>query len=66
MMRFKILLFVIIIVMITSIPVVYGYTDPVSLTLIWQFLASVAVGLLFFFKRIKFWIQNKLKSRKEK
>jgi hypothetical protein len=63
--KFKNIVLVAIILMVIMIPAVYAYTDPVSVAIIWQFLASALVGLVFFFKRIKFWFKNKFKSKKE-
>ncbi len=65
-MKLRIALFTILVLMFIMLPAVYGYSDPVSIVLIWQFLASALVGFLIFFKRIKFWFQNKfIKSKKE-
>lgn len=64
-MRFRITLFVTVILMLIIIPIAYGYSDPLSITLIWQFLASALVGFAIFFKRIKFWFQNKFSKKKD-
>lgn len=55
-MKLRVMLFLSIMLMLLSIPAVYGYSDPVSITLIWQFLASILVGIAFFWKSIKLWI----------
>ncbi len=65
-MRTKALFFVAILLMITAIPVSHAYTDPVSVTLIWQFLASALVGVLFFFKQIKLWVLKVFKNKNNK
>ncbi len=66
-MKMKVVLFMSTVFMVLSIPAVYGYSDPVSVTLIWQFLASILVGLAFFYKSIKIWFQKTFfKSKKEK
>ena len=66
-MKMKVVLLLSSIFMVLSIPVVYGYSDPVSITLIWQFLASILVGLLFFFRTIKAWVvKTFFKDKKEK
>jgi hypothetical protein len=64
-MRFKIALFVTVISMLISITIAYGYSDPLSVTLIWQFLASALVGFAIFFKQIKFWLKNKFLKKKD-
>lgn len=66
-MKMRIVLFMSTIFILLSIPVVYGYSDPVSITLIWQFLASILVGLAFFYKSIKLWVvKTFFKDKKEK
>ncbi|NLW45716.1 MAG: hypothetical protein GXY86_00010 [Firmicutes bacterium] len=64
-MKMRFVLFMSTVFMFLSIPTVYGYSDPVSMTLIWQFLASILVGLAFFYKSIKLWIlKTFIKSKK--
>ena len=66
-MTLRIVLFISAVFMLLSIPTVYCYSDPVSITLIWQFLASILVGLAFFWKSIKIFIQKTFfKSKKDK
>lgn len=66
-MKMRVVLFMSTVFMVLSIPVVYGYSDPVSITLIWQFLASILVGLAFFYKSIKVWVlKTFIKDKKEK
>lgn len=66
-MKMKFVLIMSTVFMLLSIPTVYGYSDPVSITLIWQFLASILVGLAFFYKSIKLWIlKTFFKDKKEK
>lgn len=66
-MKMRVVLFMSTVFMLLSIPVVYGYSDPVSITLIWQFLASILVGLAFFYKNIKSWVvKTFFKDKKEK
>jgi hypothetical protein len=48
------------------VPVAYAYTDPVSLALVWQFLASIAVGVLFFFRHIKLFVIKVYKKIRHK
>lgn len=64
-MKMKVVLFMSAVFMLLSIPVVYGYSDPVSITLIWQFLASILVGLAFFYKSIKSWVVKTFFKNKE-
>jgi hypothetical protein len=64
--RLKPLLFMSIILVLIMVPVAYAYTDPVSLTLVWQFLASIAVGVLFFFRQIKFFVIKTIKKIRHK
>lgn len=66
-MKMKVVLLLSTVFMLLSIPTVYGYSDPVSVTLIWQFLASILVGLAFFYRSIKAWIvKTFFKNKKEK
>jgi hypothetical protein len=66
-MKMRVVLLISTVFMLLSIPVVYGYSDPVSITLIWQFLASILVGLAFFYKSIKLWVvKTFFKDKKEK
>jgi hypothetical protein len=66
-MKMRVVLFMSTVFMLLSIPVVHGYSDPVSITLIWQFLASILVGLAFFYKSIKLWVvKTFFKNKKEK
>lgn len=65
-MKMRVVLFMSTFLMLLSIPTVYGYSDPVSITLIWQFLASILVGLLFFFKSIKLWVVKTFFKEKKK
>lgn len=63
----RVVLFLSAVFMLLSVPTVYGYSDPVSVTLIWQFLASILVGLAFFYRSIKSWIMKTFfKEKKEK
>ncbi|NLY75098.1 MAG: hypothetical protein GX075_07310 [Firmicutes bacterium] len=65
-MKMRAVLFMSAVLMLLSIPPVYGYSDPISVTLIWQFLASILVGLLFFFKSIKLWVIKTFFKEKKK
>ena len=66
-MKMKVVFLMVTLFMLLSIPTVYGYSDPVSITLVWQFLASILVGLAFFYRSIKAWIMKIfLKNKKEK
>lgn len=66
-MKMKVVFLMVTLFMLLSIPTVYGYSDPVSITLIWQFLASILVGLAFFWKSIKIFIQKTFfKNKKDK
>jgi len=66
-MKMKVVLFMSAVFMLLSIPIVYGYSDPVSLTIIWQFLASALVGLAFFYKSIILWFKKTFsKNKKDK
>lgn len=64
-MKMKVVLFMSTVFMLLSIPAVYGYSDPVSVALIWQFLASILVGLAFFYRSIKLWFQKKISKDKK-
>jgi len=65
-MRIKALCLLTIILMVISIPATFAYTDPVSITIIWQFLASILVGALFFFKQIRVWVMKIFKNKHDK
>lgn len=43
---------------------VYAYTDPGSGTMLLQMLAALAVGLLFYIRRITTWVRRRFSNTK--
>ena len=40
----------------------YAYTDPGSGTLIWQLLIGAAVGVMFYFRKIVYWVRSRTRK----
>ena len=66
-MKMRVMLLTFTVFLALSVPTTYGYSDPISITLIWQFLASILVGIAFFYKNIVLWVQKMFsKNKKDK
>ena len=48
------------IVLIISETRAYAYTDPGSGALLWQLLVGAALGLLFYFRKIMYWVRTRV------
>ena len=52
------------IVLIISETRAYAYTDPGSGALLWQLLVGAALGLLFYFRKIMYWVRTRVSGGK--
>ena len=52
------------IVLIISETRAYAYTDPGSGALLWQLLVGAALGLLFYFRKIMYWVRTRVSGVK--
>lgn len=54
------------IVTIATMPRAEAYIDPGSGTMLWQLLVSIGIGILFYIKRFKLWVEKLFTPNKKK
>ena len=50
----------VLIVLIISESRAHAYTDPGSGALLWQLLVGAALGMLFYFRKITYWVRTRV------
>lgn len=63
-MSFRSYVKIALIVLIISETRAYAYTDPGSGALLWQLLVGAALGLLFYFRKIMYWVRTRVSKVK--